>query len=280
MGASGLQLKKIENVSVEMEDLYISQKKIEVAYLFKNHSDKDITTEIAFPVPEYTTEDAQRGLPFDDFVIEVNGEKIKHNSEIKALLHGKDYSVILRKMGISIHDFGGFSEPQYRNFYQDLSEKNKKVLRNKGLVDDDGYPSWRVSIKYHWTQTFPAKSTTAIKHTYTPWWGYFYFSTDQTADKNAFIERACVNADIARWISNQSQVYVNTVAYILTTARNWRGPIKEFHLVIEKKDHQLVSLCFDGKLNKISDTQYESYIKDYIPKQNLMIYYLLRSSGR
>lgn len=280
MGASGLQLKKIENISMEREDLYISQKKIKVAYLFKNHSDKDITTEIAFPVPEYTTEDAQRGLPFDDFEVEVNGEKIKHNSEIKALLRGKDYSAILQKMGITIYDFGGFSEPLYKDFYQTLSEKDKKLLRSKGLVDENGYPLWKASVKYYWTQTFPANSTTEIKHAYTPWSGYFYFTTDETADKNSFLfEKACASQDIARWIRDmlahkRNKVFVNTVAYILKTANNWQGSIRDFHLVIEKNKNEKISLCFDGKLNKISDTQFESHIKDYIPKQNLMIYYL------
>jgi hypothetical protein len=276
MGASGLQFKEEKNISMEREDLYISQEKIEVTYAFKNHSDSDITIEIAFPVPEYTAEDAQRGLPFDDFMVEVNGNKIKYNSEIHALVNGKDYSKLLKKMGISIHDFGGHSHPLYKDFYRTLSRQDQKTLRKYGLVTESGYPYWTVSIKHHWTQTFPANSTTAVKHTYTPWWGYFYFFTSDPADTDSFIKKACGNPDVTQWIRKQGQVFVNTVAYILTTARNWRGPIKEFHLVIEKKKHQLVSLCFDGKLNRISDTKFESYIKDYIPKQNLMVYYLYK----
>jgi hypothetical protein len=278
MGASGLQLKKIYNISMDREDLSISEKKIKVTYLFNNHSDKDITTEIAFPVPEYTAEDAQRGLPFDDFEVKVNGDKFQYKSEIKALLRGKDYSATLIKMGISIHDFGGFSEPKYRNFYQDLSEKNKKVLRKKGLVDEDGYPLWRVSIKYHWTQTFPANSTTEIKHTYTPWWGYTMVDHYLIDDRSSYLYKdACISEETKQWmkqtLTNIRPVSVAIVSYILKTANNWRTPIKEFNLTIEKNAHAKLGLCFDYRAIHKSDTEYEIQIKNFIPKQNLKVYY-------
>jgi Domain of unknown function (DUF4424) len=41
--ASGIQFRKEESISVGKEDLYISGDKIEVAYIFKNNSDQDIT---------------------------------------------------------------------------------------------------------------------------------------------------------------------------------------------------------------------------------------------
>ena len=163
ISASGILFKEEKNISIENEDLFISLKKVEVSYVFKNHSDKDISIEVAFPVPEYTAEDAQRGLPFDDFVVEVNGNKIKNSSEVRALVNGKDQSAVLKQMGISIYDFGGYSHPFYKEFYFNLADKGQKALKKAGLVNEDGYPLWTVSKRYHWTQTFPANKTTAIR---------------------------------------------------------------------------------------------------------------------
>jgi hypothetical protein len=278
IAASGIQFKEEKNISIEKEELYISWKKIEVSYVFRNHSDKDITVEIAFPVPQYTSDDAQRGIPFDDFIVEVNGQKLKYNTEIRALIDGKDYSKVLKQMGISIRDFGGYSHPLYKDFYQTLSGKNKKTLLQLGLVNSDGMPLWNVSIKYHWTQTFPANKTTAIRHTYMPWWGYAKVDRSDIDDKSSYLYRdACISDETEKWmkqtLTDTRPISVDIVGYILTTAKNWRTPIKYFRLTIYKSPQEKIGVCFDHKLIKNSDTQYECHIKNFIPKRNLKVYY-------
>jgi hypothetical protein len=278
ISASGIQFKEEKNISIEKEELYISWQNIEVSYVFRNHSDKDITVDIAFPVPEYTSDDAQRGMPFDNFVVEVNGQKLKYNTEIRALIDKKDYSNVLKQMGISIRDFGGYSHPLYKNFYELLSEKNKITLLQLGLVNSDGLPMWNVSIKYHWTQTFPADKTTAIRHTYMPWWGYTMVDHSCIDDKSSYLYKdACISDETKKWmkqtLTNTRPISVTIVGYILNTAKNWRTPIKDFHLKIEKNAKAKLGLCFDHKLTKISETIYETHIKNFIPKRNLKVYY-------
>jgi hypothetical protein len=51
--ANGIVVRDENNIQIEREDLYISSNKIEVSYIFKNLSQEDITTEVAFPIPPY-----------------------------------------------------------------------------------------------------------------------------------------------------------------------------------------------------------------------------------
>lgn len=69
-------------------------------------------------------------------------------------------------------------------------------------------------------------------------------------------------------------VVLEQVAYILGTARNWKGPIAEFTLRIKKqKPSDFVSLCFPGKPVKISQTVYEFHQTDFVPPDTLVVYF-------
>ena len=67
------------------------------------------------------------------------------------------------------------------------------------------------------------------------------------------------------WINNLNRVLkaqaehspFSALGYILTTGANWAKPIENFKLTIERDKGELVSFCWDGKVNKISPTQFE-----------------------
>ncbi|PYS56699.1 MAG: hypothetical protein DMF76_24235 [Acidobacteria bacterium] len=73
-------------ISMEKERLSISEKKVTVEYEFLNNTDKDVTTEIAFPVPPYdeTYLDASFNKRIDDFRVWVEGRETKFQTEVKA----------------------------------------------------------------------------------------------------------------------------------------------------------------------------------------------------
>ena len=61
------------------------------------------------------------------------------------------------------------------------------------------------------------------------------------------------------------------IEYILKTAANWSGPIKEFRLVVDKGDaDNLVSFCGED-VKKIGDTQFEVKKTDFVPDGDLAI---------
>jgi hypothetical protein len=67
------------------------------------------------------------------------------------------------------------------------------------------------------------------------------------------------------------------VDYVLTTANNWKTPIKDFELVIEKPKQKdpfgpyLVSLCWDGQFEPEGANLLISRKTNYVPKDDLRV---------
>lgn len=300
----GLTFKREERISIEEENLHISLRKIVVSYIFRNNSGDDIVAEVAFPVPPYHINDLGTGnyshspLNFNDFSVEVNKTPIAHKKDIRALVDGNEYTSVLQEMGISIEDFGKYAidDPKKANDLSKVSAKDRKTLVELGLLTlPEEMPNWTVEMKYHWEQTFPANSILAVKHSYTPYFGGEY-QMFHAADGEVFGEinreiakESCLDpktkANLERKMSakateTQKEVplHFSWVAYILTTANNWRKPIKNFNLQIERPGNSVVSLCFDNTLVKTSPTRFESHIQNFIPEKDLKVYFIGESS--
>jgi hypothetical protein len=97
----GLQFKTEDNISIEKESLYISLRKIEVSYIFRNHSSKNITAEVAFPVPPYQIHGfimgnhSHKPINFGDFKVEVNNAQTSYKKELRALVNARNYAPLI-----------------------------------------------------------------------------------------------------------------------------------------------------------------------------------------
>lgn len=190
--AGGIQFTKTDKIKMISENLQVSTEKIKVDYVFKNISDKDITTTIVFPLPPFVDADVMgmqvvwddevannKDTPLGTFKIKVNGKSIQHKTSISAMLNGQDIAPILKKEGIPLntilasnncigecdvddqgHVEGMFPDTQFQAWVR----KAKKM----GLVDSEGKPLWEKQIMYYWTQTFPAHQSVFISHEYVP----------------------------------------------------------------------------------------------------------------
>jgi hypothetical protein len=290
----GLVYKFEKRISIERETLFISATQIEVTYEFKNHSDKDIATEIAFPVPEYKWSEFRVIPSFRSFKVLVNGTELVSKRDVKALLNGKDYTEILNNMKITIDDFGGFEDgwkpSRDSSYYLKASREDQDTLTKLGLIDpDSGFPLWAASVKYHWAQVFPAKSSVTIRHSYSPYYGYEPYrypgkwkspDWDQSDEENwSFLKKdACLDKKTERRLdkfvrSEEGYVYSTWITYILTTANNWKQPIKQFDLLIETSSGGSISLCFGAGLRQISENLYKGTVKNFIPTKDLKVYF-------
>jgi len=166
---------------MEKEVLTISQSKVTVEYEFLNETDKDITTEVAFPVPPYDAEYTGPGGHggFEDFRLWVEGKELKYNNEVRAELNGKDYTDLLKGLAIDIASFGGWDNKNGQPVgpVTKLPDEQLRQLSILGLISlEDGYrnkmPLWDVVKTYYWTQTFPAHQILHVRHEYTPEVGY------------------------------------------------------------------------------------------------------------
>src|SRR5690606_11816409 len=90
-GAGGLSLTTSDHIVMASEDLYLSPSEVRIHYVFRNESDRDITTAVAFPLP-----DIDQGafatvfLPVEDqenfvgFQVTADGKSIHPKLEQKA----------------------------------------------------------------------------------------------------------------------------------------------------------------------------------------------------
>jgi hypothetical protein len=61
------------------------------------------------------------------------------------------------------------------------------------------------------------------------------------------------------------------IGYVLKTGANWKGPIGDFHVVIDKgKPDSLVSVCGQD-VRKVSFTQFEMRRTNFTPRSDLDI---------
>jgi len=280
---AGLIFKTIDSVSIEKEDLKISREKIEVFYAFRNNSDKDIVTDVAFPIPnyDYVEMNVTANPAFEDFTVFADGVRIQYEVVARALLNGKDYTELLAKKGITIHNFGGSQASILNKIGQD-----KDNFMRLGLIEADGQPNWTVSKSYVWRQKFPKNSIVKITHSYTPCYGFdqFYSNPGYLEALPVFVRNSCVAgkeaATIMNGYTNKNRLVRDTVTYILKTANNWKKSIKEFKIQIEKKSDEFIGICFDGKANAVSPLRFEATLMNYSPSSDLEVHWIRKLTDK
>ncbi|TXH69612.1 MAG: DUF4424 domain-containing protein [Thiothrix sp.] len=236
-GAGGLVFTKSDHIVMQEEDLRISKTNIRVAYKFFNTSDKPITTRVAFPLPEAFLDADGSSLPY---YTEETLPKDKNILKFSVTIDGKKQA---------------FQTEDKQRFDQDMQATAH-------------------TFTYHWMQTFPAKKMVSVVHEYTPGVGgaVEYGMQDEASGKY------CIDAGTQQWIKQQQktnhQVATDTIAYILKTGANWKGPISKFKLTVKKSDpNEKVSFCGTG-VKKLDATTFVMEKTNFTPKQDLHILYL------
>jgi len=273
------------------EVLEISTTKVRVTYQFLNTSAKDIKTTVAFPMPafgdtRFAGDEVHEG-PVESFKVSVDGKPI--HTRVYGVFRIDDVDVTdkLRKIGLSekqILDpdfscFIGFDLVTTGGKVCALTEKQEVELRKLGPVDL-GHRT--IQETAYWEQIFPAGKEVEVVHEYKPFvggrmadGGYLNLNKNPAKDAEACLDNTTRKA-ISRRLARGDVVsfYVYDVEYILGTARNWKGPIKNFKLIVRKDTpRELVSLCFAGTPVKTSPTTIEFSQKDFVPQDHLIVYF-------
>jgi hypothetical protein len=300
LAAGGLVLTRHADIEMRSEDLFISAREVRVRYLFANTGAKDASILVAFPMPDITTEgyDDILSVPTENptnflaFATTVDGKPVVAQAEQKAIKNGVDRTAYLRGLGVPL-------APHLRatNAILDgLPQARKDELVSLGLAVIDEYDvgkgmvkhveaTWTLKTAYYWRQTFPAGREITVEHRYKPSvgesagtsWGSPGFAKEPTyAERRAHY---CVDDDflasIARAAKAAHQDYPplteQRIEYILTTGANWKAPIGDFHMVIDKgAAANLVSFCGEG-VKKISPTRFEVRRANFTPTREVSI---------
>lgn len=294
LGAGGLELVTSEHIELASEDLYLSPSEVRVRYAFRNASDRDITTTVAFPLPAIDQGAiANIELPvgaernFVDFRVKVDGETVETALEEKALLdEGTDVTAVLVKAGLPINA----RSPGWDEKLAALPDDVWQDLMAKGLFDtgdgpinrdDEVSPLWSLQATFHWQQRFPAGETITVDHSYKPiTGGNTVYSGDDLSGYGEYCLDESGTAGVRRLLRaaqvearkdplKSPGVAAVEVEYVLTTGANWKGAIGDFHLTIAKENPKAVlSLCMNG-LTKTGPARFELQRMNFTPKDDI-----------
>jgi Domain of unknown function (DUF4424) len=305
IGLGGLELTKNDAISMDSEDLFISRELITVKYRFTNTSTKAIETLVSFPLPsipygisEYL---GDQGYPdWNDlrFSTKVDGKPATLTRVDKVEVNGRDVSARLKQLGWPVDYWNNY---QFMEKLIDLPEAQKSAALKEGLLrrpkDDPKAvePAWQLTTHITRKQVFLAGRTITVEHSYKPVTGgsvggalLKQYRGGKDGSQAAYSERYCTDKaffatfdkkmvaqekrEKAKGDDGMGNFYSELwLDYVLKSGANWKGPIKDFRLVVDKgKADNLVSFCMTG-VKKIGPSQFEVRKTNFEPKDDLHI---------
>lgn len=255
------------------------------------------------PMDNVQLPDAEK-TNFVDLTVYVDGKVVKPKLEERAIVtppdqddgvpsrypEGADLTVVINQSGLPVNaNLGG-----WKTALQALSPNERKRLVREGLLRDGGdkgviddlSPRWSLKAAYHWQQTFPANKTTVVEHLYKPVVGSSFY-TGEPGDLNTirteFGKRYCLDhagiAGLNRMLEkakagsvrggNGPYLYALETEYVLKTGANWKDPIGQFKMTIDKlyKD-AIMSTCADG-FRKVGATTFMVERNNFEPEDDV-----------
>jgi hypothetical protein len=259
------------DISMDKEVLFISEKNVQVDYVFTNGSQSDLRVLVAFPMSPRVYEVGVHGV-IKNFKVWIDGVPGKTKRQMRVMLDGKtDVTAEAARLGWSERDL------------MKLLQGSEMMKRKKPLPAawfKEGYgPLFTLNEYFVWQQTFPAGRSVSIRHSYVP-----SVTTGVPIDTDTLVreygQRTCMDADAKAGASSRAGKYgVNWshLSYVLLTANNWQGPIKDFTLKIRKSSaDDLISTCFEGELKTVDPLTFEYHQKNYRPQSDLSVLFLKR----
>lgn len=240
---------------------------------------------------------------FVGFTVKVDGEQIRPELHVRALStpvddgaakgifpQATDMTEAVRRAGLPIN--AGLES--WKSTLSAMPEVQRKALVSEGLLyDGDGdaspdslSPQWSMHETYHWQQTFPAGKAVKVEHHYKPVSGMSFFAGD-ASDLDTigatFGKRYCLDqnglAGIRRLLDKArsasaagkdgTYVFATETEYVLRTGANWKGPIGDFGMTIDKLfPDAVLSTCADG-IVKTGATTFTVERTHFVPEHDV-----------
>jgi len=274
--AGGVVFKPAKDISIAREDLEIGWDRIRVRYVFESSAPEPRQETIGFPLARVPQDDSPDGFQDDDrnymdFEVSVDGKPVSSTPHEYAWLGETNITGRLNEMGVPVFA----ATPEAFEALARLPEATVARLKAEELVDENGdwlIPRWSYQAVHEWTQTF-APGRTEVEISYAPRFG----ATNEYGPYYPGGEGAkdyCLDETVKQKLSGDAQPQPFTVGYILTTARNWNGPIGEFNLKIVNTD-SFASLCVPEGLTATGDGWSG---RDFVPRDDLKVLFFYGGS--
>ena len=290
LSAGGLvvELRQNDRIEMQAEDLRISPDLVSVDYTFFNHGAQDATITIAFPMPEVAVEPGfniayYQGWEEDadalSFTVLADGQPVATTAQRRAFMGDQDVTDRILAAGLPLNPLAAAAA---------LAADSPRAAALGPLYAEDA-PAWVLRTVHHWPQTFPAGRVLRLTQSYRPISGGAIIGADDIDPADPYWAQYCPDPDfltaartlMRRTSGDQEFPYglTRSVDYILTTGANWRGPIGDFRLTVEKPSAEaLVSFCAT-RVTKTSPTTFEVRHKDFTPTEDLHILWVVPPGG-
>lgn len=300
----GLVFVESADVSMVEEELYLSMDEVRVDYVFRNTGDDDVTSIVAFPMPDIvTTPDSNVAIPdyqsdnFLGFTVTQDGQPIKPQLQQRISALSVDWTEELRRRNISLLPYSDKAE-------EDLKSLPKEILKEwseQGLLFADSFdagqgmqtiyrPNWTLHSTYFWKTTFPKGKDVHVSHRYKPSIGgtvaISFISEGKPNETYAdYKTRYCMDDSFLKTATKLSKaaetggaIYTEAwLSYILKTGANWGGMISKFKLTVDKgKPENYVSFCGEG-VTKTGPTTFVMEKTDFWPQKDLDLLFLVKA---
>ncbi|MGY6708935.1 MAG: DUF4424 domain-containing protein [Rhizobiaceae bacterium] len=306
----GLVFVRSDAIEMEEEELFISMDEIRVDYIFRNRTDEDVRSIVAFPMPEipsnpYTMvatpwlgEGVDPGDNIFGFAVEIDGAEVEPQLEMRATAVNLDVTNDLMAAGIPVNHL----KPGIDEQLAALDDETKADWIARGILHHDFFedgdtrvdhywPLWSLRATYWWWSTFPAHERMRVSHRYTPsvggTAGVSFLEMDGSPggyDFDGYQRRYCMEPSFLRALENATKQSGGSyppfseawLSYVLTTGGNWAGPIGRFTLTIDKgATENFVSFCGEG-VEKIGPTTFRMVKEDFYPERDLEVLIMRR----
>ena len=299
IGIGGIVLARTDAITLAKEDLFLSPTEVTVDYVFHNGTDADITSIVAFPLPDVDFDpETQTSLPtgkndnFLGFEVTFDGKPIKPELDQRAFSLGVDVTELLRANGIPIYAGDEAVAPALAKLPDNVADD----FISRGIITVQSYyesadgpethermPAWSMRSAYWWRATFPAGKDVKVHHRYTPAVGgaagaYIFDEGKLTDTAVSYKTDYCLDdqllATLKKKVNKDGYLpYSETwIDYILTSGGNWAtGQIGEFKLTVDKgAEKNFVSFCGEG-VKKVGPTRFEMKATDFYPEKDISI---------
>ncbi|AXS39639.1 DUF4424 family protein [Breoghania sp. L-A4] len=281
--AGGVVLGTTDAVRIASEGLYVSAERIDVDYVFENITDRDVTVQMAFPLPDVDARNVYGTWPeqaestrFINFATSIDGRPVVTREIVEIIgADGRPITDIFRREGFPLAPYSSAWGDDIETGTPE-AEARMARLAELGLLSADGRPDWTTRISFVWEAIFPARRTVEVSHSYKPVAGSFFFTPEVDNFESWYRARYCASA--GEWrslnrVAGRKQEYrlISEVGYALKPGANWAGPIGRFHLTLDKgHPKNLITLCFKGDLKKTAPTRFEFEAFDYTPREDIL----------
>lgn len=277
IGAGGIELLQSDDIRMEEQDLFLTRDKVRTRFLFRNESDVDITSLVAFVMPDIQAEDLMKRdtIPLADmlsFTVESNGRKITPDYDLRAILNDKDITEQLEKLKIMPEDIT-------RHVSSGFAPAQRDELKKIGAMHAffDNVPGWNTRLRIYWEQQFLAGAQVEIYHEYKPFLGTENISPETITEVSAFTEAFCMtNAQKrqAAELLRQPGVRAYDLEYTLSTGASWKGSIRRLAITIEKTNpDDIIASCLPGLKPESSNTYSVSH-ENIKPTEDIRVLFI------